>query len=219
MTIPEKLVKTNNDDQVNRQNVNNNDNVELFGFDDSILNNLSVKKPSLSFSYSNSEISDNKINRKKRLKQKLNEDEMIRFIDSSNASQNSSDKDKFKLLTMNSKPMSIKKSFQTNYLKRTESFSSPSLYDNSNDIFLFKFNADFSSLKSCLESILKEMRYITNKLEENEEYEDRKLKCKFAAVVLDRLCMVIFSILILLSTAIIFTSDNFMKNSDPDEKF
>ena len=143
---------------------------------------------------------------------------MIRFIDTSSTSQYSYIH-KLKLVSLIPKPISITTPYQTNYIKRANSFSSPSFYNNSSDIFLFRFNTDFSSLKYCLESILKEMRYVTCKLEENEEYEDKQLKCKFAAIVLDRLCMMIFSILIFLSTAIIFTSENFMTNSDPDSKY
>jgi hypothetical protein len=215
MKIPEKIIRLKNNQQVNHQKI---DIDNVFNFDNStIQDNLSDKKSSLSYSYSNSEISDIKISRKRRLKKKINEDEIIKFIDTSSISQYSTDK--LKLVNLNSKPITFKRPFQTNYLKRTNSLSSPSLYDNSSDVFLFRFNTDFGTLKNCLESILREIRIITNKLVEDEKYEDKQLKCKFAAVVLDRLCMVIFSILIFLSTAIIFTSENFMKNSDPDHKY
>lgn len=215
MKIPEKIIRLKNNQQVNHQK---SDIDNVFNFDNStIQDNLSDKKSSLSYSYSNSEISDIKISRKRRLKKKINEDEIIKFIDTSSISQYSTDK--LKLVNLNSKPITFKRPFQTNYLKRTNSLSSPSLYDNSSDVFLFRFNTDFGTLKNCLESILREIRIITNKLVEDEKYEDKQLKCKFAAVVLDRLCMVIFSILIFLSTAIIFTSENFMKNSDPDHKY
>jgi hypothetical protein len=88
----------------------------------------------------------------------------------------------------------------------------------SNDLFTYIRN-DLISMKQLLNGILRELLHVTKNLDESEEFEDKELKCKFAAVVLDRLCMVIFSILIFLSTAIIFTAENFLRHSDPDGKF
>lgn len=88
----------------------------------------------------------------------------------------------------------------------------------SNDIFTYIRN-DLISMKHLLNGILRELVNVTKNLDESEEFENKELKCKFAAVVLDRLFMVIFSILIFLSTAIIFTAENFLRDSDPDAKF
>ena len=82
------------------------------------------------------------------------------------------------------------------------------------------FVNDFPSLKRNLNQILKEIRAITIKLKKNEDDEEKALTWKFAAMVIDRLCMILFAIATFLSTALILlTSKNFFTPSDPSEKF
>jgi nicotinic acetylcholine receptor len=71
-----------------------------------------------------------------------------------------------------------------------------------------------------LNAILKELRCMTQKLKDDEEEEEQSLNWKFAAMVIDRLCMYFFAIATFISTALIlFTSSNLYKSSDPDPKF
>ena len=79
---------------------------------------------------------------------------------------------------------------------------------------------DVSSLKRNLNSILKELRLMTQKLREDESDEEKSLNWKFAAMVIDRLCMVFFTVTFLISTMLVlFTSENFFKSSNPNAKF
>jgi hypothetical protein len=103
-------------------------------------------------------------------------------------------------------------------LKRENSSFSQATFEGSNEILTIK--SDVITLKNSLHLILKELCIVTNKVKENENYEDIELMWKFAAMVIDRLCMVVFSILTIMSTAsILFTSTNFFSNSDPDPKY
>lgn len=71
-------------------------------------------------------------------------------------------------------------------------------------------------MRKCLMSILKELKTITQKLKEDEDDEEKALDWKFAAMVIDRLCMVVFAVATLLSAVLIlFTSKNIFKPSDP----
>jgi hypothetical protein len=112
--------------------------------------------------------------------------------------------------------VSIEENALLNQNRQYEKRSSKNCF--SNDTFTSIKN-DLISMKHLLNGILRELVHVTRNLDESDEFEDKELKCKFAAVVLDRLCMVIFSILIFLSTAIIFTAENFLRDSDPDAKF
>ena len=106
------------------------------------------------------------------------------------------------------------------YLRRENSSLSQSVFDNSNDTYSTKDKNDVLSLRKNLNLILKELRVITNKLKDDEEDEQKSLNWKFAAMVIDRLCMFIFAIATFISTVLIlFTSNNFFKSSDPDERF
>ena len=102
------------------------------------------------------------------------------------------------------------------YLIRENSTYSHSSFDNnSNEIFL-NIRSDICSLRKSLSLILKEICSITARVKASEEYENKELCWKFAAQVIDRLCMVVFAFLTILSTVfILFTSKNFFKNSDP----
>ncbi len=79
---------------------------------------------------------------------------------------------------------------------------------------------DFSSLRKNLSSILSEIRLMTQRLKDDEENETKSLNWKFAAMVIDRLCLVIFSIATVLSSVLILsTSKNIFKSSDPNKIF
>ena len=107
------------------------------------------------------------------------------------------------------------------YLKRDNSSLSQSTFDNQTDSFLSNTNkADVTSLKRNLNLILKELRTITNKIKDDEEDEVQALTWKFAAMVIDRLCMVFFAVATALSTGLILlTSKNFFEPSDPSDRF
>jgi hypothetical protein len=79
---------------------------------------------------------------------------------------------------------------------------------------------DISSVKRSLSGILKEIRQITQKIKDDEEDEEKELNWKFAAMVIDRLCLVIFMFCTLTSTvSILMTSKNFFMPSDPHTIF
>jgi hypothetical protein len=63
-----------------------------------------------------------------------------------------------------------------------------------------------------LKMILKEIQTITRKIKGDEEDEEKSLDWKFAAMVIDRLCLIIFSFATFISTAVILlTAKNFFK--------
>lgn len=63
-----------------------------------------------------------------------------------------------------------------------------------------------------LNMILNELKLITKKLKSDEEDEQKSLDWKFAAMVIDRLCLVFFSLATFFSTAVILlTAKNFFK--------
>lgn len=116
------------------------------------------------------------------------------------------------------------------YLKReNSSLSQSGLYDGmggSGDGAAALFGGssnnknDIISVRKSLAGILKEVKAITTKIKEDEEDESKELSWKFAAMVIDRLCFVTFSILTIISTgSILMTSKNFYKSSDPDPIF
>jgi hypothetical protein len=80
--------------------------------------------------------------------------------------------------------------------------------------------SDISSVKRSLGGILKEIKQITQKIKDDEEDEQKELNWKFAAMVIDRLCLVIFATCTLVSTvSILMTSKNFFSSSDPHPVF
>lgn len=100
-------------------------------------------------------------------------------------------------------------------LKRDNS----NLSSNCADMF-YDNKGDINSVRKNLNSILKEIRMITQKLKDDEEDEEKSLNWKFAAMVIDRLCLVFFSIATVFSTVVIlFTSKNIFKPSDPHPIF
>ena len=79
---------------------------------------------------------------------------------------------------------------------------------------------EMSMVKRNLHLILKEMRVITQKIKDDEDDEQKAFTWKFAAMVIDRLCMIIFAIANVVSTVgILLTSKNFFKDSNPDPRF
>ena len=96
----------------------------------------------------------------------------------------------------------------------------PSSGNNSNNNCNSNSKKDSVVLKRNLCMILRELRLLTKKLREDEEDESKGKRWKFAAMVIDRLCMIIFSIANLTSTfAILLTAKNVFKDSNPDPKF
>jgi hypothetical protein len=106
-------------------------------------------------------------------------------------------------------------------LKRENSSLSQTTFDNT-DVYISSGSSksDVTSLRRNLNLILKELRTITTKIKDDEEDEEKALMWKFAAMVIDRLCMVFFAIATSLSTAVILlTSKNFFMPSDPSPIF
>ena len=99
--------------------------------------------------------------------------------------------------------------YQTTYLKREN--SSLSQCDNCGDS-IFGSKSEIHVLRKSLHLILKELRHLTQKMKDDDEDEDKALNWKFAAMVIDRLCMVFFMGATLISTIVILlTSKNFFK--------
>lgn len=74
------------------------------------------------------------------------------------------------------------------------------------------YSRDPNLVKRNLGAILKELKVLTQKIDDDEADEERILNWKFAAMVIDRLCMIFFSAATFLSTVIILlTSKNFFK--------
>jgi hypothetical protein len=74
------------------------------------------------------------------------------------------------------------------------------------------YHSDLHGLKRSLHSVLKEVRYMTDRIKDSKEDEELQLSWKFAAMVIDRFCMIMFSICTLISTAtILLSSKNFFK--------
>lgn len=66
-----------------------------------------------------------------------------------------------------------------------------------------------SNLEIIVHEILKELKIITNKLTEDEEDDETVRDWKFAAMVMDRLCLLVFTSILMVSTcAIIFAAPN-----------
>ena len=77
---------------------------------------------------------------------------------------------------------------------------------------LNNYKSDSYSFKKNLHAILKEIKQLTKKIKEEHEDEEKELNWKFAAMVIDRLCMWIFTVATVVSTAgILLTSKNFFR--------
>ncbi len=62
------------------------------------------------------------------------------------------------------------------------------------------------NVKNELLAILNELRFITHKIKEDNETEEEVNDWKFAAMVIDRLCIWVFSIYMIVTTLAIFFS-------------
>ncbi len=68
------------------------------------------------------------------------------------------------------------------------------------------------SCKKLISNILKELLVLTKKIQDDAEDEEKELAWKFAAMVIDRLCMWIFAISTFIATVgILLTAKNFFK--------
>jgi hypothetical protein len=110
---------------------------------------------------------------------------------------------------------------KTNSLRRDHSLlNHRSQAENMFENCFSSIRSDVTSLRRNLNLVLKEIRLLTLKLREEEIVEEKSLNWKFAAMVIDRLCMVFFTVTFLISTGLVlFTSENFFKSSNPNEKF
>jgi nicotinic acetylcholine receptor len=71
---------------------------------------------------------------------------------------------------------------------------------------------DVLEFKQTINSIMVEILSISKKLNDNEEEGNMSLEWKFAAMVLDKLCLYVFAILtITLTCGILMSSPNFFK--------
>ena len=62
-----------------------------------------------------------------------------------------------------------------------------------------------------LRSILKELQFLTDKMKKDEEYDDVCNDWKFAAMVIDRLCLWLFTVFTIVSTfAILFSAPHIL---------
>jgi nicotinic acetylcholine receptor len=85
--------------------------------------------------------------------------------------------------------------------------------DNSGNNFESNYDElDPNPIKRNLNQILKELKALTQKIKDDEDDEEKTLKWKFAAMVMDRVCMIFFASATFLSTVcILLTSKNFFK--------
>jgi hypothetical protein len=84
-------------------------------------------------------------------------------------------------------------------------------FGNSN---LFGRDKEIDLMTKNMNLILHELRYITDKVKENEDEQCRVLDWKFAAMVIDRSCIVLFTIATIVSTlAILLTAKNFFNTT------
>lgn len=58
------------------------------------------------------------------------------------------------------------------------------------------------SIQRELIAILKELRYVTNKMREKDETDEVASDWKFGAMVIDRLCLILFSVFTVVSTCV-----------------
>jgi hypothetical protein len=144
----------------------------------------------------------------------------------SNASQFYVDKTKPKILNENNANSFISETMEFDFNIRNRNFNQESISLSNLTIEKKKeLDPDSSkmedlSLERDLNCVYKELRVITKKIRENEEYELKSLEWKFAAMVIDRFCFLFFAISTILSDLLILlTCENFFKSSDPDPQF
>jgi hypothetical protein len=97
---------------------------------------------------------------------------------------------------------------EANYLNRENSLNS----DINESTLSSLSKAEVQSLKLNLNLIFCELKYLTKKIRDDEDDESKSLYWKFAAMVIDRLCIIFFALATLISTIIIlFSSKNFFR--------
>lgn len=90
--------------------------------------------------------------------------------------------------------------------------SNLSYADNLAENLLSCNKSELNAYKKIIGSILKELGKLTQKIKDDDDDEAKELNWKFAAMVIDRLCMVFFIVSTLLATfGILFTAPNFFK--------
>lgn len=89
---------------------------------------------------------------------------------------------------------------------------SSQMNENTNHEKTMKHNYEILFTNKSLNLILGELQTITNKIKSDEEDEEKILDCKFAAMVIDRLCLVFFSFATFFCTVLtLFTAKNFFR--------
>ena len=73
------------------------------------------------------------------------------------------------------------------------------------------YSNDRDPIKRNLGAILNELKTLTQKITDDDADEEKELNWKFAAMVMDRLCMIFFATTTLISTIILMTSKNFFR--------
>jgi nicotinic acetylcholine receptor len=75
-----------------------------------------------------------------------------------------------------------------------------------------KCNNNNKQQSNCLNLILKELQFITKKIKTDDEQDEMSQDWKFTAMVVDRLCLVLFAVATFISTAAtLLTAKNFFK--------
>ena len=87
----------------------------------------------------------------------------------------------------------------SNSLKRNQK-SNISICENCNNVMLVNNKNELNSLNDWLMRILKELEILTSKTKQDLDDEHKKLNWKFAAMVIDRLCMILFALATFVST-------------------
>ena len=108
---------------------------------------------------------------------------------------------------------------EINEFENVESMMCKSVVENNTNFSeinsLKTISIETTMLSKDLNFILQELRCITQKIKKDEYEEEKSLDWKFAAMVIDRLCMVLFYLATFISTCLILlTSKNFFKSSD-----
>ena len=85
-----------------------------------------------------------------------------------------------------------------NSFKKTK--TNLSICENCSTNMLLNNKIELNSLKDCLMRILREMEVLTTKTKHDLDEEHKKLNWKFAAMVIDRLCIILFAMATFVST-------------------